>query len=154
MLAERSLGQGLRVPCVGLGCMGMSDFYGRGDERECIRVVHRAVDLGCTFLDTSDVYGPWTNEELVGKAIRGLRERVTVATKFGYVRDGTGAWKGVCGRPEFVAEACDASLKRLGVDTIDLYYQHRVDPEVPIEDTVGAMGRLGERGKARWLGPS
>jgi len=154
MLANRRLGQGLEVPSVGLGCMGMSDFYGRGAEQDSIRVIHRAIDLGCTFLDTSDAYGPWTNEELVGKGIRGLRDRVTVATKFGYVRDATGAWKGVCGRPEFVAAQCDASLKRLGIDTIDLYYQHRVDAEVPIEDTVGAMSRLVERGKVRLLGLS
>ena len=154
MLADRPLGQGLAVPAVGLGCMGMSEFYGRAEEADAIRVLHRAVDLGCTFLDTSDAYGPHTNEELVGKAIRGMRDRVTVATKFGYVRDGTGAWKGVCGRPEYVAEACDASLKRLGTDSIDLYYQHRVDPEVPIEDTVGAMSRLVERGKVRRIGLS
>jgi aryl-alcohol dehydrogenase-like predicted oxidoreductase len=154
MPANRSLGQGLAVPAVGLGCMGMSDFYGRASEADGIRVIHRAIDLGCTHLDTSDAYGPWTNEELVGKAIRGLRDRVTVATKFGYVRDGTGAWKGVCGRPEFVKERCDASLKRLGIDVIDLYYQHRVDAEVPIEDTVGAMSRLVERGKVRRLGLS
>jgi aryl-alcohol dehydrogenase-like predicted oxidoreductase len=154
MLAKRRLGQGLEVSALGLGCMGMSDFYGRGTEADCVRVVHRAVDLGCTFLDTSDAYGPWTNETLVGKAIRGLRERVVVATKFGYVRDENGAWKGVCGRPDYVAEACDASLGRLGVDHIDLYYQHRVDPEVPVEETVGAMARLVERGKVRWLGLS
>jgi aryl-alcohol dehydrogenase-like predicted oxidoreductase len=154
MLANRRLGQGLEVPAVGLGCMGMSDFYGRGTEQDSIRVIHRAIDLGCTFLDTSDAYGPWTNEELVGKGIRGLRDRVTVATKFGYVRDATGAWKGVCGRPEFVAAQCDASLRRLGIDVIDLYYQHRVDAEVPIEDTVGAMSRLVERGKVRLLGLS
>ncbi len=154
-MERRRLGtQGFEVAALGLGCMGMSDFYGKAAEADGIRVIHRAVDLGCTFLDTSDAYGPWANEELVGKAIRGLRDRVTVATKFGYVRDGTGAWKGVCGRPEYVKEACDASLRRLGVDVIDLYYQHRVDPEVPIEDTVGAMSRLVERGKVRWIGLS
>jgi aryl-alcohol dehydrogenase-like predicted oxidoreductase len=154
MEARRMLGQGLEVPAIGLGCMGMSDFYGRGEEADCIRVIHRAVDLGVSFLDTSDAYGPFTNESLVGKAIRGLRARVVVATKFGYVRDDAGAWKGVCGRPEFVAERCDGSLKRLGIDNIDLYYQHRVDPEVPIEETVGAMARLVEKGKVRRLGLS
>ncbi len=154
MLATRRLGGGPVVPEIGLGCMGMSDFYGRGEEADCIRVIHRAVDLGVAFLDTSDAYGPNTNEVLVGKAIRGMRNRVVVATKFGYVRDDTGAWKGVCGRPEFVAERCDGSLRRLGIEPIDLYYQHRVDPEVPIEDTVGAMSRLVEKGKVRWLGLS
>jgi aryl-alcohol dehydrogenase-like predicted oxidoreductase len=155
MLATRRLGKGGPVvPALGLGCMGMSDFYGKGTEDECIRVIHRALDLGCSFLDTSDAYGPLTNEVLVGKAIRGLRDRFVIATKFGYVRDESGAWKGVCGRPEFVRERCDASLARLGTDRIDLYYQHRVDPEVPIEDTVGEMARLVERGKVRWLGLS
>jgi aryl-alcohol dehydrogenase-like predicted oxidoreductase len=134
--------------------MGMSDFYGRGDEAECVRVIHRALDLGCDLLDTSDAYGPSTNEVLVGKAVRGLRDRFRIATKFGYVRDEAGAWKGVSGRPEFVRERCDASLRRLGVDCIDLYYQHRVDPEVPVEDTVGEMARLVERGKVRWIGLS
>ena len=154
MLEDRKLGAGLEVPAIGLGCMGMSDFYGPGPEEDGIRAIHRAVDLGCTFLDTSDAYGPETNEILVGKAIRGMRERVTIATKFGYVRGPAGEWLGISGRPDFVAERCDASLRRLGVETIDLYYQHRVDPEVPIEDTVGAMARLVERGKVRWLGLS
>jgi aryl-alcohol dehydrogenase-like predicted oxidoreductase len=154
MIAKRKLGAGLEVSAMGLGCMGMSDFYGRGEEKDSIRVVHRAIDLGVTFLDTSDAYGPYTNEVLVGKAVRGLRDRVVIATKFGYIRDESGAWKGICGRPDFVAERCDGSLKRLGVDHIDLYYQHRVDPEVPIEETVGAMARLVEAGKVRWLGLS
>jgi aryl-alcohol dehydrogenase-like predicted oxidoreductase len=154
MIGKRRLGAGLEVSAMGLGCMGMSDFYGRGDERESIRVIHRAIDLGVTFLDTSDAYGPNTNEVLVGKAVRGLRERVVLATKFGYLRDDAGNWKGICGRPDFVAERCDGSLRRLGVDHVDLYYQHRVDPGVPIEDTVGAMARLVEKGKVRWIGLS
>jgi aryl-alcohol dehydrogenase-like predicted oxidoreductase len=154
MLAKRRLGRDLEVSCLGLGCMGMSDFYVPGTEAECIRVIHRAVDLGCTFLDTSDAYGPFKNEVLVGKAVRGLRDRVVIATKFGYVRDGGGAWKGVCGRPEYVRECCDGSLARLGTDRIDLYYQHRVDPGVPIEETAGAMADLVRAGKVRWLGLS
>jgi len=154
VLEDRKLGAGLEVPAIGLGCMGMSDFYGPGPEEDGIRAIHRAVDLGCTFLDTSDAYGPETNEILVGKAIRGMRDRVTIATKFGYVRGPAGEWLGISGRPDFVTERCDASLRRLGVDVIDLYYQHRVDPEVPIEDTVGAMARLVERGKVRRLGLS
>ncbi len=139
---------------MGLGCMGMSDFYVPGTEAECIRVIHRAIDLGVDLLDTSDAYGPFTNEVLVGKAIRGMRDRVVVATKFGYVRDGDGAWRGVCGRPEFVRERCEGSLRRLGVGEIDLLYQHRVDPEVPIEDTVGAMADLVRAGKVRRIGLS
>ena len=154
MLRKRRLGQGLAVAEVGLGCMGMSEFYGRGTEAECVRVIHRAVDLGVDLLDTSDAYGPGTNEALVGKAVRGMRDRVLIATKFGYVRDDAGAWKGVCGRPEFVRERCDASLRRLGTDRIDLYYQHRVDPDVPVEDTVGAMADLVRAGKVRWIGLS
>src|SRR5688572_13187061 len=134
--------------------MGMSDFYGPGPEEDGIRAIHRAVDLGCTFLDTSDAYGPETNEILVGKAIRGMRDRVTIATKFGYVRGPAGEWLGISGRPDFVTERCDASLRRLGVDVIDLYYQHRVDPEVPIEETVGAMADLVREGKVRFLGLS
>jgi aryl-alcohol dehydrogenase-like predicted oxidoreductase len=153
-MRNRSLGKGLSVPEIGLGCMGMSDFYGPGPEAEAIRVIHRAIDLGVSFLDTSDAYGPYTNELLVGKAVRGLRGRVVIATKFGYVRDETGAWKGICGRPEFVRERCEDSLKRLGIDHVDLYYQHRVDPEVPIEETVGAMARLVEQGKVLRLGLS
>jgi len=153
-MERRRLGQGLEVSAMGLGCMGMSDFYVPGTEAECVKVIHRAVDLGVDLLDTSDAYGPFTNEVLVGKAIRGMRERVVVATKFGYVRDGAGAWKGVCGRPDFVRERCDGSLRRLGLDHVDLLYQHRVDPEVPIEETVGAMADLVRAGKVRRIGLS
>ncbi|HEX2204467.1 MAG TPA: aldo/keto reductase [Longimicrobium sp.] len=154
-LETRALGsQGLVVSALGLGCMGMSEFYGEGDEAESVATIHRALDLGCTFLDTSDMYGPFKNEELVGRAIRGRRDEVVLATKFGIVRGEDASFRGVSGRPEYVRSACDASLKRLGVDHVDLYYQHRVDPEVPIEETVGAMSRLVEAGKVRFLGLS
>ena len=152
---RRRLGnEGLEVSEIGLGCMGMSEFYGTGDEDESIATIQRAIDLGVTFLDTADMYGPFTNERLVGKAIQGRREEVELATKFGNVRGEDGSFLGVSGKPEYVRECCDASLRRLGVDHIDLYYQHRVDPETPIEETVGAMKELVEAGKVRYLGLS
>jgi aryl-alcohol dehydrogenase-like predicted oxidoreductase len=154
-MEQRRLGtQGLIVSAQGLGCMGMSDFYGQRDEAEAVATIHRALDLGVNLLDTSDMYGPFTNEELVGRAIKGKRNDVVVATKFGIVRTSDPNYRGICGRPDYVRSACDASLKRLGVDHIDLYYQHRVDPEVPIEDTVGAMADLVAAGKVRFLGLS
>lgn len=154
-MEKRKLGrQGLEVPAVGLGCMGMSEFYGGADEAESIATIHRAIELGLTFLDTADMYGPFKNEVLVGKALAGRRERVVLATKFGNERNPDGTWKGINGRPEYVRAACDASLQRLGVDHVDLYYQHRVDATVPIEDTVGAMAELVKAGKVRYLGLS
>ncbi|MGE5233602.1 MAG: aldo/keto reductase [Acidobacteriota bacterium] len=157
-MQRRKLGsQGLEVSALGLGCMGMSEFYGPSDESAAIATIHRALDLGLDFLDTADMYGVGENEKLVGRAIRdrrGRRDRVVLATKFGNVRSPEGGFLGVNGRPEYVRAACDASLKRLGVETIDLYYQHRVDPATPIEDTVGAMAELVRAGKVRFLGLS
>ncbi len=156
-MPRRTLGTGsaaLDVSALGLGCMGMSEFYGAANEAEAMRTIHRALDLGVTLLDTADMYGPFTNEMLVGKAISGRRDEVQLSTKFGNERNPDGSWVGINGTPEYVRRACDASLQRLGVDHIDLYFQHRVDPSVPIEETVGAMRELVEAGKVRCLGLS
>jgi aryl-alcohol dehydrogenase-like predicted oxidoreductase len=154
-MKQRKLGkQGLAVSALGLGCMGMSEFYGVRDDKESIAAIHRALDLGVTLLDTADMYGCGENERLVGRAIKGRRSEVVLATKFGNVRDDRGNFLGVNGRPEYVRACCDASLRRLGVHEIDLYYQHRVDPQVPIEETVGAMSELVRAGKVRYLGLS
>src|SRR5947209_12734076 len=154
-MEQRALGQeGLQVPVLGLGCMGRSDFYSGRDEAESIATIQRTLDLGISFLDTADMYGVGRNEELVGRAIRGRSHEVVLATKFGNVRASDGSYRGINGRPEYVVQACEASLRRLGVDTIDLYYQHRVDPDTPIEETVGAMARLVQEGKVRYLGLS
>ena len=154
-MEQKALGKSdLKVSRLGLGCMGMSEFYGTGDEKESIRTIHRALEMGMNFLDTADIYGVGRNEVLVGKAIRDRRDKAVLATKFGNVRGADGSWLGVNGKPEYVRSCCEASLKRLGVDVIDLYYQHRVDPETPIEDTVGAMAELVRQGKVRYLGLS
>ena len=154
-MKTRKLGsQGLTVSELGLGCMGMSEFYGTGDEAESIATIHRALELGVTLLDTADMYGPFTNEQLVGKAIASHRNQVVLATKFGVQRSEDKGFRGINGSPEYVHQACDASLQRLGIDYIDLYYLHRIDPKVPIEETVGAMAELVQQGKVRYIGLS
>jgi aryl-alcohol dehydrogenase-like predicted oxidoreductase len=151
---RRTLGQGLEVSAIGLGCMGMSEFYGARDEQEALQTIHRALDLGVTFLDTADMYGPFTNEKLIARAIAGRRDEVQLATKFGNSRGENGEWLGIRGDADYVRQACEASLERLGVDHIDLYYQHRVDKSTEIEETVGAMAELVEAGKVRHIGLS
>ncbi len=146
--------QGLRVPAIGLGCMGMSEFYGSSNEQDNLKVLEHAIELGCNFWDTADIYGPYSNEELLGKALRGHREKIVLASKFGLVRNNAGKWLGVNGKPEYVKTSCEASLRRLNTDYIDVYYQHRVDPNVPIEETIGAMAELVSAGKVKYLGLS
>ncbi|MEO0378236.1 MAG: aldo/keto reductase [Cyanobacteria bacterium P01_A01_bin.17] len=153
-MKTRKLGPELEVSAIGLGCMGMSEFYSGRDEEEAIATLHHALDLGVTLLDTADMYGPHTNEQLIGKALKDRRDQAVIATKFGVVRTAEGGFGGINGKPEYVHQACDASLQRLGVDVIDLYYLHRVDPTVPIEDTVGAMAELVKQGKVRYIGLS
>ncbi|PZD73232.1 General stress protein 69 [Acaryochloris thomasi RCC1774] len=153
-MKTRKLGPELEVSAIGLGCMGMSEFYSGRDEEEAIATLHHALDLGVTFLDTADMYGPHTNEQLIGKALKNRRDQAVIATKFGVIRTADGGFGGINGKPEYVHQACDASLQRLGIEVIDLYYLHRVDPTVPIEETVGAMAELVKQGKVRYIGLS
>jgi aryl-alcohol dehydrogenase-like predicted oxidoreductase len=154
-MKTRRLGKnGPEVSALGLGCMGMSEFYGPHDDAESMATIHRALDLGITYLDTADVYGPFTNEDLVGRATRGRRDQVFLATKFGILRSADPHYRGVSGRPEYVRKSCEASLRRLRFDVIDLYYQHRIDPDVPVEETVGTMAQLVKEGKVRYIGLS
>ena len=146
--------QGLTVPAVGLGCMGMSEFYGQSDDTKNLKLLDEALEIGCNFWDTADMYGPFINEELLGRALADRREKIILATKFGVKRGHDGAWLGISGSPEYVKACCDASLKRLNTDYIDLYYQHRPDPDVPVEETVGAMAELVQAGKIRYIGLS